>query len=87
MFRPGDTIQIWTGCYWHLGIYVGNDNVIHAVKLYRSEYVFQVVCTSLRDFAGDNVVYINNAIASNDRAADIAAVNAGDGGAEIQFLN
>ena len=68
-FRPGDTIQIWTGCYWHLGIYVGNDKVIHAVKLYRSEYVFQVVRTSLRDFAGDNVVYINNAIASNDRAA------------------
>ena len=27
--RPGDIIRVYTGRYWHFGIYAGNETVIH----------------------------------------------------------
>ena len=31
-FRPSDTISVWTGVYWHKGVYVGFGYVISASR-------------------------------------------------------
>lgn len=52
MFPRGTHIKIWCGAYWHHGIYIGDDTVVHFTGVRANKTAASVRYGSLAEFAG-----------------------------------
>ncbi|MGI9558377.1 MAG: lecithin retinol acyltransferase family protein [Thermodesulfobacteriota bacterium] len=89
ILQKGDVIKVWRDIYWHFGIYVGNNKVIHFSGQKRDKLCAVVKKTSLSSFAkgaGVNIVEYDGSRSPNE-VVRYAESQLGRGGYNLVFSN